>query len=165
MKLFKNLFHVTIFVNDIEKSLDFYKRLGFELLFDVRETPDSKPWNHYLRIAHEQYLEIQTVKGAAPAPHPAPREVIKHADSSLWHYALQTEDIGNTIEILRQRGITVWKDPEKSGVVKDVSDVHHAEDGCLVVWLIDPDGNPIEVMEQVGQTLQRKTDYIDETIL
>ena len=67
----------------------------------------------------------------------------------------------NTIKVLLERDIIVWKDPEKSGTVKDMSDVMKADDGCLVAWLIDPDGNPIEIMEQVGETMQRKNDYID----
>jgi len=161
VKLFKNLFHVTLFANDIRRSLDFYNKLGFETLFDVRMSPKDEPWNYYLRIAHEQYLEIQTVAGAAPSPHPAPSRVRKCPDQSLWHFALQTENIDLTIKKLIENSITVWKDPERTGIVKDMSDVFHAEDGCLIVWLIDPDGNPIEVMEQVGQTLQRETDYKD----
>jgi len=161
MKLFKNLFHVTMFVNDINRSLEFYNKLGFETLFDVRLNPDAKPWNYYLRIAHEQYLELQTVEGAAPNPHPAPSKARRYPDQGLWHFALQTEDIEATIKTLTEKGITVWKDPEKSGIVTDISGVHRGEDGCLIVWLFDPDDNPIEVMEQVGQTLQRKTDYID----
>lgn len=161
MKLFKNLFHVTLFVNDIEKSLEFYNKLGFELLFSMSDKPGDKPWNYYLRIAHYQFLELQTTAGVAPAPHPSPEKVVRHADSSMWHYALQTENLGSTVRSLTDAGITVWKDPEKSGIITDISTIEPSADGCLVAWLIDPDENPIEIMEQVGETLQRKYDYQD----
>lgn len=161
MKLFKNLFHVTLFVNDIDISLEFYNKLGFELLFAMSDKPGEKPWNYYLRIAHDQFLELQTTAGAAPAPHPSPERVVRHADSSMWHYALQTENLGYTINNLIEAGITVWKDPEKSAIISDISSIGLSADGCLVAWLIDPDGNPIEIMEQVGETLQRKYDYQD----
>ena len=161
MKLFKNLFHITLFVNDIKRSLDFYNKLGFEVLFDMCMDPGDKPWNYYLRIANEQYLELQTTREAAPSPHPAPVKARKYDDQSMWHFALQTENMENTIKVLSERDIIIWKDPEKSGTVKDISCVNKSEDGCLVAWLIDPDGNPIEIMEQVGETMQRKADYIE----
>lgn len=161
MKLFKNLFHVTLYTNDIDKSLEFYAKLGIELLFNVSVKPGDKPWNFYLRIAHEQYLEIQTVRGAAPAPYLMPERVMRHPDQSLWHFALQTENLAETIRALQAQGITVWKDPARRTMVNDISEVNRGEEGCMIAWVIDPDGNPIEMMEQVGQTMLRQYDYLD----
>jgi len=158
MKLFKNLFHVTMFVNNIDKSLDYYNKLGFETLFEMSENPGDKAWNYYLRVAHGQYLELQTIEGAAPNPHPAPVSVKKYTDQSLWHFALETDNLKETIKGLIEVGIEVWSDPEKTKRVITIADAIHSPDGCLVSWLVDPDGNFIEIMEQVGETLQRKND-------
>ena len=156
MKNFTSLFHVSLFVNDIKASLDYYKKLGFEEMFGITENEGDEPWDIYLKITHGQYLELQPVKSNNPHPHP---DDAKYYDNqTVWHFALETQDIRTMIEDLTNKGVTVWKDPEKNGVVKSIDDVHHSEDGCLVAWLIDPDGTPIEVMEQVGQTRQRLHD-------
>lgn len=160
MKLFNHLLHVAIFANDVEKSLDFYKKLGFDVLFDIRVSPDAEPWNYYLRIAKGEYLEIMALDSHAPSPHPSPKKVYAHPDRSMWHYALMTDDLKSTIEELKARGITVWKDPEKSGIVEDFEqDIHCGEDGHIIAWVIDPDGNPIELMQAVGETRQMKLDF------
>jgi catechol 2,3-dioxygenase-like lactoylglutathione lyase family enzyme len=157
MKLFKHLMHVTMFANDIDKSIEYYGKLGFEVLFDNKMQPDAKPWNYYLRVANGEYIELQALDMIAPSPHPSPKKVYAHPDRSMWHFALETDNLRETIQELWKKGITVWKDPEKSGVVEDYErDVHHGEDGCEIAWLIDPDDNPIEIMQQIGETLQKK---------
>ncbi len=162
MKLFKHLMHVTMFCNDIDKSIDYYGKLGFEVIFDMSEKPGDKPWNYYLRIARGEYIELQALSSIAPSPHPSPEKVSSPPDRSLWHFGLETDNLCITIESLRAKGIQVWKDPEKSGLVEDCDmDLHHSEDGYDVAWLIDPDGNPIEIMEPKGQTLQMKFEYDD----
>ncbi len=162
MKLFKHLMHVTLFANDLEASLEYYEKLGIEVIFDMKLNEGDKPWNYYLRVAQGEYIEIQALDSVAPSPHPSPKKAITHPDRGLWHFALETDDLRASIEELNKRGITVWKDPEKSGIVKDYDkDVHHSEDGCEVAWLIDPDDNPIEIMQQIGNTLQKQFDYAD----
>ena len=32
MELFKSLFHVTIYSNDIDKTIEFYEKLGFRII-------------------------------------------------------------------------------------------------------------------------------------
>lgn len=156
MKLFKNLFHVSLFVNDINASIDYYQKLGFEVLFGLSEKEGDEPWDIYLKIAHEQYLELQPVK--ANNPHPHPDKTVYYENQTAWHFALQTENIEEMIKELTKQGIDIWSNPEKAGSVTSIADVHHSDDGCLVAWLVDPDGTPIEVMEQVGMTKQRMYD-------
>lgn len=153
MKIFKNIFHVSLFCNDVQKSLDYYKKLGFEEMFGIHEAGDPEPWDIYLKIAPEQYLELQPVHSNNPHPHP--QQAVFHPDQTVWHYSLQTESMANTIIELQKVGIDLWRDPEKSKLVHSIDDVFLSEDGCLVAWLVDPDGTPIEVMEQVGMTRQR----------
>ncbi len=149
-KYFKKLVHNAIFANDVKASLEFYQKLGFEVIFDMRTSPDAEPWNYYLRIVHGQYLEIMTIEGAAPSPHPSPVHVASHEDRSLWHLALETDNLRETIESLTKDGIPVWKDPEKTLQILDYDrDIYHSDCGCDTAWLIDPDGNTIEILQQV----------------
>ncbi len=158
--MIKGLMHVCLFANDIEQTLDFYKKLGCEVLFDIKMTPDCSPWTYYLKVAPGQYIELQTLADAAPSPHPSPDRVYTHPDRSLWHFAFETDDLKAEYNKLKEAGISVWHDPEKSRQINDFAEVYTGEDNCRIFWVIDPDGNPIEIMEQVGETLQRKYDKL-----
>ncbi len=156
MKLFKSLFHVSLFVNDAKKSVEYYEKLGFEVLYGLKVNEDDEPWDIYIKIAHGQYLELQPVN--ANNPHPHPDKTVFYDNQTMWHFALETENMVEMIKELQSKGVDVWKDPDKTGLVNTIDDVHHSEDGCLVAWLVDPDGTPIEVMEQVGMTMQKQYD-------
>lgn len=157
MKLFKSLFHVTLFVNDIKKTIDFYEKLGFEVIFGISEKEGDEPWNYYMKIANGQYLELQPVN--APNPFPHPEKATYYKNQTAWHYALETDDMDLMISTLLERGIPLYFGPDpRSGEVKAPGDVFMAQDGCRVCWTIDPDGTPIELMEQTGETLQKKND-------
>ena len=162
MKLFRQFMHVSIRCNDIDKSIDFYNKLGFEVILDMSKNPGDKPWNYYLRIKRGEYIELQALSRQAPNPYLTPDQVVNNSNRSLWHFALETENLRFTIDNLRQNGITVWKDPSKHAPVEDYDkDVFRSVGGYDVAWLVDPDGNPIEMMQPVGVTLQQKNDYDD----
>jgi Lactoylglutathione lyase and related lyases len=156
MSGYKTLFHVSLFVNDMKKSIAYYKRVGFDFLFDMTGKQDEEPWNTYMRIAPGQYLELQSPGDNNPHPHPGNAEY--RPNQTAWHFAIETENMRDTIDRLIKNGIEVWLNPEKTARVYSIGDVFHAPDGCLVVWLVDPDGTPIEVMEQLGDTLQKTYD-------
>lgn len=152
--MWKSLFHVCLFVNDIKKSVDYYEKIGLEVLFDMGNGDGGESWNYYVRIAKGQYLELQPVN--SPNPHPHPSKVHYYDDQAIWHFSLETDNIAQTVNHLLENGIKVWQGPDKdSAPVHSAEDVVHGADGCLIVWIIDPDGNPIEVMEQTDQSLQR----------
>lgn len=156
MKLFKSLFHVTLYVNDIQKTIDFYEKLGFDVVFGISEHEGEEPWNYYMKIAKGQYLELQPVH--APNPHPHPDEARYYGSQTVWHFALETEDMDQMIRTLLEREVPLYFGPDGAQAVRSPEDVFLAQDGCRVCWTIDPDGTPIELMEQTGQTLQKKHD-------
>ena len=156
MELFKSMFYVTMFANEIHATLDFYEKLGFKLIFSMSEHEGEEPWNYYMKIANGQYLEIQPTNSTNPHPHPKKSQY--YENQTVWHFALETPDIDNMIKTLLERGITLYLDPEKSRLVKGPEDVFIGGDGCRICWVIDPDGTPIELMEQTGETLQKKYD-------
>ena len=156
-KLFKGLFHICLFCNDIKKSVEFYEKLGFEVLFNLQEQEGDEPWDYYIKVAHGQYVELQPVH--SDNPHPHPDDTKYYGNQTVWHFALETEDMKNMIEVLNARGIEVWQHPEPEAArVYSIDDIFLSSDGCYVCWIYDPDGTPIELMEQVGNTKQRQYD-------
>lgn len=157
MSVFKNLFHVCIFCNDIEASIKFYEGLGCKVAFDLTEGNAKTPWNYYLKLCEGQYIELQPCK--AENPHPHPKESRYYNDQTVWHFALETENMQGMIETLQKNGITIFENPDPGAKeVKTIEDVVLSPDRCFVCWVIDPDGNPIELMEQTGHSLQRLAD-------
>ena len=156
-KLFKGLFHICLFCNDVKKSIDFYEKLGCEVLFNLQEKEGDEPWDYYIKVAHGQYVELQPVHGDNPHPHP--EETRYYGNQTVWHFALETEDMKHMIEVLNERGVEIWQHPEPDAKrVRSIDDIFLSSDGCYVCWVYDPDGTPIELMEQVGETKQRRYD-------
>ena len=151
MDLFSSLFHVTIYCNDIDKTLDFYNKLGLKFIFKIGEEGEI-PWNYYLKIAAGQYIEIQPVHSSNP--HPIPETAVYRPDQTIWHFALETPDIKNMIEVLLSRGLELWYDGDKSKPVTDPEGYMEGPDGCKICWIFDPDGTPIELMEQSETSMQ-----------
>ncbi|MBE6018552.1 MAG: VOC family protein [Lachnospiraceae bacterium] len=155
--LFKNLFHVSLFCNDIEASLDFYKKMGCIVVGEIRNKDGGEPWDYYLKLCEGQYIELQPVK--APNPHPHPEKGIYYDDQTVWHFSFETDNMVEMIETLQARGITILKNPDPGAPeVKTMDDVTLCEDGCFACWVKDPDGNPIELMEQTRHSMQRRAD-------
>lgn len=158
MGVFKSLFHISIFCNDIEKSLEFYKGMGCEVAFFLVEDGEGKkPWDYYLKLCDGQYIELQPCKGDNPHPHP--EESSYYENQTMWHFALETDNMTEMIETLRKNNIVIYAFPEPgSKEVKTINDVILSPDGCFVCWVKDPDGNPIELMEQTKHSRQRLAD-------
>ena len=156
MQLFKSLFHVTLYVNDIKKSIDFYEKMGFKVIFAMSEHEGEEAWNYYVKVAKGQYLELQPTNSTNPHPHP--KKSTYYRDQTVWHFALETDDIDTMISTLIERGIELYMDPGKSAKVEKPEDVFLGQDGCRICWVLDPDGTPIELMDQTGETLQKKFD-------
>ena len=154
MSLFKSLFHVSIFCNDIEKSLEFYKGLGCEYMFDMVDKDGTIPWNYYLKLCEGQYIELQPCK--SDNPHPHPEESTYYANQAVWHFALETDNMVEMIEKLHENGIKIFSSPEADAIeVKTIDDVVFSPYGCFGCWVFDPDGTPIELMEQSKHSMQR----------
>ena len=151
MKPYNSLFHVTIYSNDIDKTIEFYEKLGLKLIFKLGDE-GKVPWNYYMKVARGQYIEIQPVKG--DNPHPIPEKAVYYPNQSIWHFSFETPDIRELIEDLLAKGIELYFDGDKSSRVTDPDGYMTGGDGCKIVWVFDPDGTPIELMEQSETTYQ-----------
>jgi lactoylglutathione lyase len=133
---FSSLGHLAFRVNDLQRSLDFYGKLGFPEFLRLTEE-DGHPWIAYLRVTDELYLELFPGGDGGKAAGP------EH--TGVHHLCLTTDDIEATAAHLRNVGIeaTAALDPNRRGV-----------DGNRGMWVTDPDGNRIEIMEMAPHCLQ-----------
>lgn len=134
-ELYNGIGHVAFDASDLEQSLDFYiNKMGFTRLMHLGD--DKDPWLVYLRISHGVYMEL--------FPH-RENDIDKAAKHCYSHLCLDVKDIYEAVKVIRERGV-------------DVEDPHMGQDGNLQAWLADPDGNRIELMQMMPDSMQRKAD-------
>jgi lactoylglutathione lyase len=118
--------HAAFGVADLERSLDFYCRgLGlreaFRLFNDRGET-----WIVYLHLRGQQFLELFPDAGVRAGAQPG---------RSYRHLCLLVDDLEATLAELATRGILPDGPPRRG------------RDRNWQAWLVDPDGNRIELMQ------------------
>jgi lactoylglutathione lyase len=120
--------HTSIFVNDMQQSIDFYtKHLGLKLLDGPFHYPGNADmafvgadWNAYIELVYD--LEDH-----------APYET----GNRYEHLALEIEgDFAAEIEKLRAAGVKVTSGPKKS-----------PGGGRWIAFVEDPNGIPVELLE------------------
>ena len=120
----KGLAHIGVFVNDIDKSIDFYKRLGFTL--DNEATLD-------IRLAFLSagtcLIELVEIKGERPA-------------GVVDHICVEVDDIDAAIENAKASGIEI--DASK------VASIPNLLGGIKNVFFEGPDGERLEYFEYCG---------------
>jgi catechol 2,3-dioxygenase-like lactoylglutathione lyase family enzyme len=131
--------HTGITVSDLDRSIDFYERLGFELTARIEEegeevergvgVPGAK-----LRVAtlegRNGRLELIEYLEPADGPSPHPNNGIGAA-----HVCVEVEDVDAAVAELREQGIEFHSDP-----------VTH-EAGIRWAYAKDPDGITAELLQ------------------
>jgi catechol 2,3-dioxygenase-like lactoylglutathione lyase family enzyme len=124
------LAHVCYTVTDLEASIDFYQnKLGFSHAFDF-VNDEGRRFGVYLHIGGRNFIELfegrvdRSVKGY-----------------SYRHCCLEVDDINATALQLRNLGV-------------EVSQVKMGSDNSWQSWLVDPDGNRIELHQYTQESKQ-----------
>ena len=120
--------YIILYVNDFEKSMDFYKGiLGLPI-----------------KLQQDTYVEFDT--GAITLSINTRKDVKEltglnvpesSTSTQTFEVGFVVEDVGATIETLRQQGVTILKEP----VTKPW--------GQTVAYVADPDGHYIEICTSV----------------
>ncbi|WP_442579842.1 VOC family protein [Mesorhizobium sp. ASY16-5R] len=125
--------HVAIRVKDVERTLDFYiNKLGFAEM--LRLERDGELWLIYLRITDDQYLEVFPDGEGERA---AEREAV-----GFNHMCLSVPDIERTVRELDAARVEMIR-PKVLGA-----------DGNWQIWIEDPDGHRIELMQMMPDAMQ-----------
>ena len=136
MKGISSLGHIGIKVKNLEKSMAFYtETMGCPEMFRLHRD-DGRVWLVYLRITDDQYLEIfpEAIQDRAPEPE----------NNGINHFCLTVENIEEIVRQLEAKGVALYW-PLKTGA-----------DNNRQAWVLDPDGNRIELMEMASNALQFK---------
>lgn len=117
------MLHLGLRVTDLDRSLAFYRAVGYDVLGTVPETDFGSLT--MLKLPDDPFVSLEIV-------HDPDRPV--GDTSAVNHLVIQTDDLSGTIAALEAKGVTA--DP--------VTD--HGE-GMFTSWLTDPDGYRIELVQ------------------
>ena len=135
MPPFNGLGHIAFKVKDLDASLAFYSKLGFPEMLRLLNDK-GEPWIVYLRITDELYLEL--------FPRGVGERVPPENNVGMTHLCLTSPDLDATEAHLKSVGIPLSRPRNpKPGV-----------DGNRGMWIEDPDGNRIEIMEMAANCIQ-----------
>ncbi len=134
MAAFSGFGHIALKVRDLEASVAFYEKLGFPEFLRLLED-DGEAWIVYIKFDDNLYLEL----------FPGGVEKVNQTATGTNHLCLTVEDIEATARHLEKVGIPLASplDPKRRGV-----------DNNRGMWIEDPDGNRIEVMEMAPNCIQ-----------
>lgn len=135
MAAFEALGHIALRVNDLDASLAFYAKLGFPEFLRLTEE-DGSPWICYLRITDDSYLELFPGAEGGNVPN--------NNRAGVNHLCLTTSDIEAAEHYLTSVGVPLEapRNPNRGA------------DGNRGMWVVDPDGNRIEIMEMAPNCIQ-----------
>ena len=135
MKIFDNLGHMAFKVKDLDASVAFYEKLGFPKFLSLLNEK-GEPWIVYMRITDDVYLELFP-KGAGD-------RVPEAEQVGLTHWCLTVKDLDETEKQLKSVGISLSR-PRRDA---------RGVDRNRGMWIEDPDGHRIEIMEMAPNCLQ-----------
>lgn len=150
---FKSIMHASYYVNDIDRTIDFYQNvLGLKLKMLVKNKSYlDKPNSPFYKFAKEDpericliYFEVvpgQFIEFFPKMPIQKPHtDWNEHVGFS--HIALLVDDIFKTKEELIQKG------------VKILIDISIGNSRTYQMWIADPDDNRIEIMQFTDESYQ-----------
>ena len=133
-----DLAHTAFGVHDMDRALAFYRELGIHEAFRL-DREDGSLMLVYLHVAADRFIEL-----FPNGPEPGPERV-----QSFRHICLAVDDLEAMVADLRAKGITIEREL-KRGL-----------DQNLQAWIRDPDGNPIELMQMMEESPQRRVARAD----
>jgi catechol 2,3-dioxygenase-like lactoylglutathione lyase family enzyme len=159
----QSVFHFTVSASDFERSLDFYQRLGFQLLRDNRDVvwPQFVADNFGMKRAQgrgsllgldagETQVRIDLIEWLEPRDLPADQRPSPD-ERPPRIIAIRTKNVVAAYEALRARGIDFIREPFHPDPELGVE---------AVVCCTDPDGLIIELIEYKPGVLGSKVESL-----
>ena len=127
--------HVTIVVEDLQRSRAFYRDL---LGMDEIERPDFGFPGFWFQAGQTQvHLIIKQEGSSVPGCGLDPDQV---GAGLTHHFAFEVENARSAFEVLEAAGVRIQGGPARR------------PDGCTQVWFYDPDGHCVEVFSRPTST-------------
>lgn len=153
-----NIVHINIHVSDIERSIEFYSRLGWKVMFDLsRNAPKFldemkvSPLNEHgggtvrgvvLSLGDDprQSTKIELMQYVDPAPSSRPFKPAHQV--GVHRIAMRVKDIFGMVAELRAKGVNIPEDPRE---------IRAMGARQLFTLFPDPDENMLELIELFGE--------------
>jgi catechol 2,3-dioxygenase-like lactoylglutathione lyase family enzyme len=137
--MIRQLAHVCFFTDQLDAMVAFYRdQLGFPIRFTLH-TDDGELMGHYVDCGNSTFIEIFDQRMAVKQWGGEVRALTP--GSQYKHFCLEVTGIGEVKAMLESHGV-------------EVTPVKHGMDHSLQAWIVDPDGNAIELMEYTHASLQ-----------
>ncbi len=151
---FNTLMHISFYTDHMEEMIDFYcRKLGLKQKVLVRNKSykgradrpqmaalaESDPkgiFNVYIELAPGQFIEL------FPAKEGQTNDVPWNGRLGYSHFSLTVDDIFETKRMLEENGIVPDSEPSKG------------PSETWQMWIHDPDGNKIEIMQYTERSYQ-----------
>jgi lactoylglutathione lyase/glyoxylase I family protein len=139
------IIHAAYRVKDLNRSMEFYKKLGFNYAYDIKRD-DGSVWLAYLANDAHQFIEL----------FPGREGPDKATNETFFHVCYLVEGIQELGRRLQDEGITLYQGPAYLNNIAPVPFIGDQLAKCnsRAFFLIDPDGNDIEIMEYTPESLQ-----------
>ena len=146
--MIEGVFHVNVNVTDFERSLEFYKRLGFRVALDLGETsgeelagplrlPNARGRAALLILGDDpRATRIDLIEWKEPRTEGTPYPRLNHA--GICRIALRTRDLDRVYADLRASGVEFLSEP---GLLP------YPGGTAKFVCFRDPDGTVLELIE------------------
>jgi lactoylglutathione lyase len=118
--------HFGLRVADLDRSLAFYTAVGYEVVGSVPETPLGELT--MLILPNDEFVTIELVHD--------PTQGDGKVGTGLSHFVIKVESMDATLAELSARGIDA-----------DVPVSPDGSDDFRTTWIVDPDGNRIELVQ------------------
>jgi catechol 2,3-dioxygenase-like lactoylglutathione lyase family enzyme len=147
--MIKSIFHININVTNFEKSLEFYKMLGFKVVFDIGEgpnrgndaglgIPNSRARAALLALSDDpRATRVDLIEWKQPATAGQPYPHLYHAGAA--RIALFTKNIDDEYARLKANGVETVSEP--------VTIRFGNKSGAKFFCFKDPDGTFLELIE------------------
>ena len=130
-----SLGHICYLVRDKKAAREFYEeKLGLEFMFE-QQFPGTEMSAIYMRVTKNQFIELIGNQEHEHKP-----------KGSFAHLCLHVEDIQAAYDALVEKGLQPT--PVEMGFAK-----------CLKFYVDDPDGNTVEMMQLLPESLQTIHDH------
>jgi lactoylglutathione lyase len=118
--------HFGLQVADLERSIEFYTRLGYEVVGEVPETKLGRLT--MLKLPDDEFVTLELVHD--------PATTTVELGSALSHFVVQVRSMDAATTELAATGIAVGEVESPGG-----------SEGPRTTWITDPDGRRIELVQ------------------
>ncbi len=137
--MIRQLAHLNFVTNDLSKIIDFYvNKLGMKIKFTLNNK-QGQPFGYYFECGNSTFLEFFDQTMAVEVW--GGQAVELTIGTRYKHFCLEVIGLAEFCQELKNRGVTV-------------TDISMGMDNSRQAWIIDPDGNQIELMEYGYHSLQ-----------